>query len=155
MLKVWFGEAGLAIVDRIVYVSDYFDAMYEQCWFESDLAKQIIAGVDMSEYIKGEYIESPVLGGISPRDLSTGCKALLILLNMDNVVVSGERMGDNCYPWLFKIAEVKDVTITLCHNVKLEESFELIDMEAGRVVRTGLEVLLNYKRTKGSAFIEP
>ncbi len=45
------------------------------------MAKQIIHEIDDSTYVTGEYIESPVFGAISPKDLSTGCKAVLILLN--------------------------------------------------------------------------
>ena len=141
MLNVIFGESGLNISNRITYVSDYFDAMYDATWLQSELARQIIKGVDDSEYIAGEYIESPVLGGISPRDLSSGCKALLILLNENNIIVSGERMGDNCFPWLLKIAEKKDVTITLCHNVTLKEPFTVNNLNSGRIITSNVELM--------------
>lgn len=143
MLSIWFGEKGLDLEGRIVHTSDYFDGMYEQSWFQSDLAKEIIKGVDKSNYISGEYIESPVFGGISPRDLSTGCKTLLVLLNEDNVVVSGERMGDNCYPWLLRIAEQKDITITLCHNVEIPEPFEIRNLNTGKILTKTVEILLS------------
>ncbi|MGN0507441.1 MAG: DUF4869 domain-containing protein [Lachnospiraceae bacterium] len=141
MLNVIFGESGLNISNRITYVSDYFDAMYDATWLQSELARQIIKGVDDSEYIAGEYIESPVLGGISPRDLSSGCKALLILLNENNIIVSGEKMGDNCFPWLLKIAEKKDVTITLCHNVTLKEPFAVNNLNSGRIITSNVELM--------------
>jgi len=103
------------VEDKIAYVSDYFDDSYDASWFESDLAKEVIRGIDKSEYIDGECIKSPVLGMIPPSYLSTGCKGCLILLNQPDVIVSGERFGDNCFPWLSKIGEQMDITITMHH----------------------------------------
>ena len=143
MLNIIFGTKGLDWPDRIAYVSDYFDAVYETEWLTSEMSKRIIKQVDDSEYISGEYIESPVFGGISPRDLSTGCKALLILLNENNVIVSGDRMGDNCYPLLLEMAEERDITITLCHYVELEkyEPLKIKDVVTGKIVETSLELM--------------
>lgn len=139
MLRVWFGPTGLELKDRVANTSGYFDGMYEQSWLQSDLARQIISDVDKSTYVSGEFIESPILGGISPRDLSTGCKTLLILLN-DDCIVSGDRMGDNCFPWLMKIAEHKDITITLCHYVELQEPFKILNLNNGKVLESNLDL---------------
>lgn len=140
MLKIAFRELGMSIKGKISYVSDYFDAQYEQSWFQSPLAKEIIRDIDKSEYIKGEYIESPIFGGISPTDLSTGCKSLLLLLNEDGAIVSGERMGDNCFKWVLRIAEEKDITITLNHGIDLEEPFEAISLNTGNRITNNLEL---------------
>lgn len=58
--------------DCIHYVSDYFNAKYDNSWFSSQLAKDIIKGIDDSDHIKDGYIESPVYDAISPRELSSG-----------------------------------------------------------------------------------
>lgn len=146
MLKIIFGEQGLNLEERIEYVSDYFDAQYEQDWLSSDLARNIIREIDKSEYKDGEYIHSPVLGGISPRDLSSGCKALLIILNEPDTIVSGDRMGDNCYPILLDIAKDRDVTITLCHYVDLRkfEPLNILDVNTGSTIKTALEFMEAY-----------
>ena len=143
MLKIIFGVKGLELPDRIAYVSDYFNAMYDKTWLSSDMARRIIKEVDDSDYIDGEYIQSPILGGMSPRDLSTGCKALLILLNEPDVIVSGDRMGDNCYPLLLEMAKMRDITITLCHFVELEE-YEPLNIQnviTGEKITTSLELM--------------
>lgn len=140
MLKIAFGKLGMSIEGKISYVSDYFDAQYEQSWFQKPLAREIINDIDKSEYVSGEYIESPVLGGISPLLLSTGCKALLLLLNEDDIIVSGERMGDNCFKWVLEIAKEKDITITLNHGVKFEEPFCVISLNSGKELVNNLEL---------------
>lgn len=106
------------VKDKISSVSDYFDAVYEPEWLNSQLAKDIIKGIDLSTHIKDNIIESPVLGGISPVQLSSGCKGCLLLLNEDDIIVSGERFGDNCFYWLGKIGKVKDIHITLHHYLR-------------------------------------
>ena len=142
MLRIIFGEDGLHMENKISYVSEYFDAQYEQSWLPSASARNIIQTVDRSEYVSGEYIESPVLGGISPRDLSTGCKALLILLNEPDVIVSGDRMGDNCYPLLFEMASERDLTITLCHHIDFRKfvPFEVLDVKQNKVISDPIEI---------------
>lgn len=140
MLRIAFRNLGMSIEGKISYVSDYFDAQYEQSWFQSPLAKEIIRDIDQSEYISGEYIESPLLGGMPPTGLSTGCKSLLLLLNEDGAIVSGERMGDNCFKWVLEIAKVKDITITLNHGIEFEEPFEVLSMNTGRVLTNNLEL---------------
>lgn len=42
MLKIIFGPKGLDWLDRVAYVSNYFDAQYEASWLQSDMAKRII-----------------------------------------------------------------------------------------------------------------
>lgn len=132
MLHVFIGTRG----DSVDNVSGYFDAEYDCTWFCSQLAKDIIAGVDESTYVEDEFIKSSVLGGISPRDLSSGCKGLLLLLNEPFLVVCGERFGDNCFPWLFKIADTQDITITLSHLPNFEETFNMHIMNSDVIVHT-------------------
>ncbi len=104
-------------IDKLSDVVLYFDEAYERSWLESDMARAIIRDIDKSEYIGGECIMSPIFGMILPRDLSTGCKACLVMLNEPENLVSGEEFGDNCFPWLNKIGKMQDITITLSHFI--------------------------------------
>lgn len=115
-------------------VSGYFGAQYESSWFNSKLAKEIIKSIDNSDYIDGEYLKSPVLGSISPRDLSSGCKGVLLLLNEANIVVRGERFGDNCAKWILKVAEIKDITITINHVLKFPEPFKIRCLNTDKIL---------------------
>ena len=76
--------------------------------------KKIIKEIDNTVAVKDEYLESPVFGGISPVQLSTGCKALILAYEV-NEVIYATRMGDNCVPLLLDMAEKKDVHIMLRH----------------------------------------
>ena len=74
---------------------------------------------------------------MSARDLSSGAKALILLANCPGLIVSGDRMGDNCVPFLMELAKEKDISITLCHimHFDLEESFEFYCIPQNKVIR--------------------
>lgn len=141
MLKIIFGEKGLQAKGRIAYVSDYFNSVYTREWLNNDLAKQIIRDIDRTEHVQDEFLMSPVLGGISPRDLSSGCKALLLLLNKPSAIVSGERMGDNCVDWLLKIGQMQDITITLHHCMQFPENFQIWSVNSEKMIDNRQEYL--------------
>lgn len=123
------------VQDKISSPSDYFDANYENSWLNSPLAKEIIKGIDKSDHIKDSYIESPVLGAIPPHMLSGGCKGCLILLNEPDVIIRGESFGDNCFPWLSRIGEEKDITITMHHFLNAFSSTDFA--MTARIVNSG------------------
>lgn len=147
MLNVALGSTK----DSIHYVSDYFNAEYDNSWFNSKIAKDIIKGIDDSEHIKDGYIESPVYGAISPKDLSSGCKGVLLLLNKPEITVCGERFGDNCFEWLFKVAENMDINITLSHFLKLDYTFEMKIVNTGVIVHNRKELFeqIEYCKDRG------
>ena len=147
MLNLYLGPAFIFMENKISKVSDYFDAVYKPSWFESAEAREIIKKIDDSEYYRDEVIISPVFGAIPPRMLSSGCKALLLLLNRPELIVSGDRMGDNCYPVLLEMARKRDYTITLCHWVRGLEACEplgMYDIIAKKEINTAKELLKAY-----------
>lgn len=93
--------------------------------FQDDLVKQMVADVDESEVYSAYNIKSPILGGINCNGLSTGVKNL-ICCYWWNQPIDGALMGDNCYPWLLKIAKMKDVYITVYGIMNFQEDFECI-----------------------------
>lgn len=126
-----FNNSDFTYIDK---PSAYFDAVYEEDYLDSDLAKQIVKGIDLTEYIGDEVYKSPVFGMISPRDLSTGCKGVLLLLAEDNIVIAGQRFGDNCLDWILKVAETKDIYITLNNVMDFQEPFEFKDVYQGDII---------------------
>ena len=83
-------------------------------------------------------IESPVLGPITPRELSGGVKVLILLLKDDSWVYNISNCGDNCAEWILKIAETKDLTVYMEHVMKFPEPFTI------KLLNTG-EILHNFK----------
>lgn len=146
MLNIIIDSITNKVEGEITGPSGYFDANYEQDWFKSDLAREIVKGIDNTTYVSGEYFESPVLGAISPRDLSTGCKATLLLLNENNIIIRGERFGDNCAEWILKLAEEKDITITMNHYIKFPQPFKIKCLNTNKILTNRIELIeeINY-----------
>ena len=68
MLSVFYGDMPEAIYDPVVY----FINTYTDEWITDELSREMIRDVDRSIVIGPRVIDSPVLGGISPRELSGG-----------------------------------------------------------------------------------
>jgi len=118
-------------------VSQYFDAAYEPEWLHNDFVRRVIEGVDRNTII-GEgatsAFYSEVLGVIPPQYLSTGCKNL-ILLAVEGIKTDGDKLGDNCVPYLLELAESKDVYITTSHLIKFPDNFSAILDNDGTAIR--------------------
>lgn len=69
----------------------------------------MIQDVDHSAVINAHIIESPVLGAITPKDLSGGVKVLILMLKDDSFIYNLSDCGNNCAKWVLKIAETKDL----------------------------------------------
>lgn len=121
MLKIILGD----IKDSIHEVSEYFNLKFKRDWLNDEFSKKAIKEVDKSTHIKDGYIESPVLGAISPRELSSGCKALILAKFDTEHIICGDRMGENCFPCLFELTKTQDVTITLSYIPFLMSDFSL------------------------------
>lgn len=65
--------------------------------------------------------------GISTDKISSGCKTLCdIYFCEDGSIFNGSMMGNNCIPFLLRIAKQKDFTMVLEHYMDFpEDSFNL------------------------------
>lgn len=111
MLRVFFGEKENAIYNTSVF----FKNRYQDEWLLDDFAKEVIADVDRSEVIDANSIKSPVLGIISPLQLSGGVKALILMRHFPGKIFNASNCGDNCAKWILKIGEEQNFTINLFH----------------------------------------
>ena len=57
----------------------YFKNTYQDSWITNERSKAMIKDVDKSTVIAPRIIESPVLGAITPRELSGGVKTLILI----------------------------------------------------------------------------
>ena len=100
-------------------------------------SKQMIKDVDGSEVIGPHLIESPVLGPISPKELSGGVKTLMLMkFDESGKIFNASACGDNCAPWICRIAREKDLTINLHHIM----DFSGINDFKAMILNTGREV---------------
>ena len=140
MLNIYFGSMSEAIYNTAVY----FKNTYEDKWITVPLAVEIIQDVDHSKVIGPQVIESPVLGMITPLQLSGGVKTLLLIANdkSGKHVFNASTCGDNCAKWLLKLAEKRRVVVNLRHLMDFgNEPFKLRVLNNNRIVRSMGELI--------------
>ena len=112
MLNIVFGD----IENSIYHPPTYFDNQYEDEWIIDPLLVEMIKDIDQSEVISAHLIESPVLGPISPREISGGVKTLMLMAFDDSgKIFNASSCGDNCAKWIVDISTRKELTINLHH----------------------------------------
>ncbi len=132
MLEIYLGE----MKDAIYHPPTYFDNRYEDEWITNPLSVKMIKDVDQSEVIGSHLIESPVLGPISPKELSGGVKTLMLMaFEEDGRIFNASVCGDNCSKWILEIAGRKDLTINLRHIMDFgRERFEAKILNTGQII---------------------
>lgn len=139
MLSIYLGKMDKAIY----YPPVYFDNTYEDEWITDELSREMIRDVDRSEVIGAHLIESPVLGPISPKELSGGVKTLILMaLDDKEQIFNASACGDNCAKWILKISRMKNLTINLRHIMDFgEESMEAKILNTGDIVHNMQEFI--------------
>ena len=137
VLNIYLGD----MKDAIYHPPTYFDNQYEDEWLTDKTAIQMIRDVDHSEVISARLIDSPVLGPISPKELSGGVKTLiLIAYDPGNKVFNASACGDNCAQWLLRLGEQKEVTINLRHVMNFGNgTFQIKILNTDSIVTNMLE----------------
>lgn len=132
MLKIYLGE----MEEAIYHPPTYFDNRYEDEWLTTSQAAEMIRDIDHSEVISAHLIESPVLGPISPKELSGGVKTLLLMaFDSSEKIFNASVCGDNCAKWILKLGREKDLTINLRHVMGFgKEPFEILILNTGEIV---------------------
>ena len=102
----------------------------------------MIRDVDHSEVIGSNLIQSPVLGAISPTQLSGGVKALILISKVRNQVFNASRCGDNCAKWLLRIAADKKVVVNLRHLMHFDGEFKIMVMNKKKIAHNMRELVL-------------
>ena len=138
MLSVYYGDMPEAIYNPALF----FKNSYSDDWITDELSKEMIRDVDKSEVIGPRIIDSPVLGGITPRELSGGVKTLICIYKRPDRVFNASACGDNCAKWLLEIGERQDVTINLRHLMDFgEKEFTIKVLNTDQMVHNMDELL--------------
>lgn len=131
MLNVYFGD----MPDAIYNTNIYFNNTYKDSWITRPMSKEIIQAVDRSEVIDEKTILSPVFGTMSPKKLSGGVKTLLLIAYDRSKIFNASTCGDNCAPWILRIAETRKVEINLRHLMDFGKAeFKIKVVNTGRIV---------------------
>ena len=139
MLNIYFGEMPGAIYNTAAY----FKNTYQGDWITTDFAREVIKGVDRAEVIDKHLIKSPMLGMVSPVELSGGTKTLLLIENYPNMVFNASTCGDNCARYILEIAKERDVTINLYHIMRFGKRFKVKVLNDGAVVDSMEQLILH------------
>lgn len=114
MLTIHYGH----VEDELVDISGHFDEVFESEWIGSDISRRIIEVVDKSKVIRPRIIKSPILGDITPRELSGGAKGLILMAHDDDLIGTyfcGSQFGDNTLPFILEISKTRDILLTQVH----------------------------------------
>lgn len=133
MLKIIFGDAE----NSIYHPPTYFDNQYEDAWITDPISIEMIQDIDKSAVIGPHLIESPVLGPISPKEISGGVKTLMLMaFDESGKIFNASLCGDNCAKWIVKIAARKDLTICLHHVLDFSSAgpFDALMLNTGKTV---------------------
>lgn len=138
MLNVYFGDMPEAIYDT----ATYFKNVYLDSWITNPDSVQMIQDVDRSRVVSSGHIESPVLGDITPLQLSGGVKTLMLVRFDHAHVFNASTCGDNCAQWLLKLASKRKVTVNLYHVMDFgKEPFKIRVVNSGKIVKNMTELI--------------
>ena len=138
MLSVYYGDMPEAIYNPALF----FKNSYSDDWITDELSKEMIRDVDKSEVIGPRIIDSPVLGGITPRELSGGVKTLICIYKRPDRVFNASACGDNCAKWLLEIGKRQNITINLRHLMDFgEKEFTIKVLNTDQTVHNMDELL--------------
>ena len=132
MLSIYLGQ----MEEAIYYPPAYFNNTYDDEWITDSLTVEMIKDVDKSEVIGPHFIESPVLGPISVKEISGGVKTLILMAFDDSGrIFNASACGNNCAKWILEIGKRKDLTINLRHIMDFgNEPFEIRILNNGEMV---------------------
>jgi hypothetical protein len=146
MLTVFFGFRN----DAVIKPDDFFNVLCEPDWLEDPLVRQMVLDIDKTEIISANLAISPVFGPISPKQLSGGVKALILMYKYPGYICNGYSMGNNCYDWVVKISHVCDCYVTiettvLIGNRSIDQSpFDAFVENNGHKINTIAEYYAEY-----------
>lgn len=94
------------------------------------------------EICRRQYIDSPVLGGITPRELSGGVKTLILISHVPDKIFNASACGDNCAKWLLKLGETREITVNLRHIMDFGQgSFSVRILNTNQIVHSMEELV--------------
>ncbi len=140
MLRVWFGNKDSAVYNTSVF----FKNRYEDKWITDPFAIKVIKDIDQSDVIDANVISSPVLGNISPLQLSGGVKALILMKNMPGKIFNASNCGDNCAKWILELGKTQTFTINLLHVMDFgKEEFEIRILNDKKLIAHDMQEFLD------------
>lgn len=138
MLNIYFGDMPEAIYNTAVF----FKNTYRDSWITNDETIRMIKDVDRSEVVDTNIIQSPVLGSITPLQLSGGMKTLMLIKFDRSHIFNASTCGDNCAKWILFMAQDRKVVINLYHVMDFgKDPFKIKILNSGKIVHNMEEMV--------------
>lgn len=138
MLNIYFGDMPEAIYNTAVF----FKNTYRDSWITNDETIRMIKDVDRSEVVDTNIIQSPVLGSITPLQLSGGMKTLMLIKFDRSHIFNASTCGDNCAKWILSMAQDRKVVINLYHVMDFgKDPFKIKILNSGKIVHNMEEMI--------------
>ena len=140
MLRIYFGN----LPDEIYNTEIFYENQYDRNWVMDDFAREVIRDIDDSEVVSPDVIKNDIFGSFPSTELSAGVKTLLLIQNIPNKIFNISNCGDNCAKYLLRLAENRDIKVTLHHAMDFGNDFsvKVINDRRRRVVSDPIEFLL-------------
>lgn len=135
MLNVIFGRENVGkpyILDTRIY----FRKHSKEFKFKDPFVEEFLKVIDDSEVIAEGALKDFKGDFISVDYMSTGCKTLCSIYYDKNNTIFYGYMGDNCVPFLMRIAETKDITIFLEHYMNIPSEY----FKSGLIYMNGIKL---------------
>lgn len=104
--------------NMIIDIPSYFYNVFDMDYLLTDFSKRVIKDIDGCDVFSKNVVISPVFGGISPYDMSSGVMTLLLIKYYD-IVTDFHFLGENCYKFLPEIVNDKDVLMSIEHGEEI------------------------------------
>ncbi len=138
MLSIYFGDMPDAIYNTAVY----FKNTYRDAWITNSEVVRMIKDVDRSDVVSANSIQSPVLGNITPLQLSGGVKTLMLIKFDHAHVFNASTCGDNCAKWILSMAQKRKIIINLYHVMDFgKDDFKIKVINSGNIVHNMTELI--------------
>lgn len=148
MLNLRFNLAGCSESDeRYVFNPEaWFDDCFGEEYIEGEMERQMIMDIDKCEVVSKQLVIHPLLGSMSPFDMSGTVKTLIMVKNDPEHIFNGSFMGDLAVPWLIEIGKQYDRTIRFGYLPRfrepyVKEPYEICVDNSGVIVHTWNEIV--------------
>lgn len=115
----------------IEMIDGYFDHYKKTEWFSNPDVVRVIKEIDNTDVEREQVLISPVFGYMSPDRLSTGCKAVILMIVQNIAVVRATSCGDNCGAVIYELSKTRDIHILLEYIMDFPYDFEAVFVESG------------------------
>ena len=139
--------------DIVFDVDIWFDDLCEDSWFDDELVKSMILDVDQCTVLSPNCLAHKDFGQISPNLLSSGVKALILMLKTD-LVIYATNCGDNCVKWIIEISKIKSIKIALGHYMDFKsEDLDIYVEDLDTVYTSSDKLLLDLVEWEGEYIV--